>query len=105
MHFRTSGQLEKARSGARGTLSKVAVTLTRLSLAQVNNFLMGEKRIRRERRGIGRVKIRLDGCVAHGLSEADAGVDDERLSPSPSLLLSTSCTKLTVIGKGRLMLH
>ena len=76
IRFRTSEQLENARSGARGAVRKVAVTLTSLSLTQVNNFLMGEKgwciranKIdRRERRGIGRVKIRLDGCVEHRLS-------------------------------------
>jgi hypothetical protein len=46
MRFRTSGQLEKARSGARGTLSNVAATLTNLSLTQVYNLFMGVKGIR-----------------------------------------------------------
>jgi hypothetical protein len=67
--IRTSGQLEKARSGAWGAFRKVAVTLTNLSLTQVNNFFMGDKgwRIRankiddRKRKGrVWEVKIRLE---------------------------------------------
>jgi hypothetical protein len=44
MYAITSKRLEKAKSGARGTLHNTSLTLATLSLTQVNIFITGEKR-------------------------------------------------------------